>query len=85
MGAEGMESKALLRDQEPLVKNTTNQIKDLFLLRAESSFLLSRGRGQPRPPAQGTQSSLLLPLLHSLYHCVDRSNLIMCTTAGMYR
>lgn len=64
MGAEGMESRALLRDQEPLVKNTTNQIKDLFLRRAESSFLLSGGRGQPRPPVQGTQSSLLLPYLH---------------------
>lgn len=38
MGAEGLESRALLRDQEPLVKNTTNQIKDLFLLRVESSF-----------------------------------------------
>lgn len=37
MGAEAMESKALLRDQEPLVKNTTNQIKDLFLQRAASS------------------------------------------------
>lgn len=36
-----MESRPLLRDQEPSVKNTTNQIKDLFLLRVESSFLLS--------------------------------------------
>lgn len=35
MGAEWMESKTLLRDREPLVKNTTNRIKDLFLLRAE--------------------------------------------------
>lgn len=40
MGAEGMESKTLLRDQEPLVKNTTNRIKDLFLLRAAGSFFL---------------------------------------------
>lgn len=42
MGTEGMESEALLRDQEPLVKNTTNRMKDLFLLRAESSSVPSR-------------------------------------------
>lgn len=57
------------RDHEPLVKNTTNQIKDSFLVRAESSFLLSDGRGQPGPPAPGTPSSLLLlplPLSHTL-------------------
>lgn len=66
MAAEGIERRALLRDQKPLVKNTTNQIKDLFLRRAVSSFLLSGGIGQPWPPAQDTLSSLLLQLLHSL-------------------
>lgn len=68
MGGEG-ESRALLRDQEPLVKNTTKQIKDSFLLRAASSFLLSGARRQPLPPAPGTQASLLLLLLCSLQHC----------------
>lgn len=58
MTAQEMESKALLRDQKPSFKNTTNQIKDLFLLRVRSSFLLSRGRGQPSPAAPGC---LLLP------------------------
>lgn len=57
-----MERQGLLRDREPLVKNTTNQIKDLYLLRAESRFLPSGGRGQPGPP---TQPSPPLPLQSS--------------------
>lgn len=48
----GLERQGLLRDREPLVKNTTSRMKDLYLLRAESRFLPRGGRGQSRPPAR---------------------------------
>lgn len=49
MRAEREESGTSLRDREPSVKNTTNRMKDSFLLRAASTRVGERRRG--RPPA----------------------------------